>query len=91
MLQNIKLFKSDWEKRKDGKWYLTGCEEATINEQFYKNVVDAKGFFESIGGAEEYKRSRTKCGLKVTMVRSISPDGNNKTVRQFDFDEATND
>ena len=90
MLQNIKLFKSDYEKR-GGKWYLTDFEKTTIDEQFYKNVVDAKGFFESIGGTEEFKRSRTKFGMKVTTARSISPDGNNKIVREFDFNEATND
>lgn len=87
MLVNITVIDSEYEK-KNGVWHLKNRHEHAVNEQYYKNVVDAKEFFIGIGGLETHLRGRTKFGTKTTKVISISPNRDAKHIWQFDFSTA---
>lgn len=88
MLVNISVTDAEYVLTDAGTWHLKNRHEHAVNEQYYKNVVDAKGFFIGIGGKEIHTRGRTKFGTKVTKVTSISPSGECKHVWQFDFSTA---
>ena len=70
-------------ERKDNEWVETGKEEREITERFYENIINSKHFFTNLGGIEKHTKYNTCIGYIVTSVISISPDGENKTIRRF--------
>lgn len=59
----------------------------TITEQQYNYATskDTVKFFKNLGGKESLTKSYTCAGFKVTKIVSVSPDGQNKTVREYKF------
>ena len=69
---------------KNGKaWAETRREEEDVTRTFYCNAVDAIPFFRGLGGKEIVKLGYTKYGYIPIEIHSISPDGQQKTIRQF--------
>lgn len=66
-------------------WELLEEERKTVDRQYYQNTVDAKQFFNNLGGMERHSRSYTPYGYIVTSINSISPDHDKKTTREFIF------
>lgn len=89
MLENILVHEIEKYKveEDDGSetWIVETDKEYTVEEQYYRIVIDAKDFFESIGGTEIHDKERCWCGNMTTYVESISPDGNTKHIWVFDF------
>ena len=70
-------------EKKDNEWVETGKEEREVTESFYENIINSKHFFTNLGGIEKHTKYNTCIGYIVTSVISISPDGENKTIRRF--------
>jgi len=88
MLDNIKLTKIGYQKKEGTKtvWEEIEKEEKTIDEQYYNNIVDAKHFFQNLSGTERHTKGYTSQGYKVIEIVSTSPDKQQKSIYQFDFD-----
>lgn len=67
-------------------WELLDETRKVLKRENYQNTVDAKQFFNNLGGIERHTKSYTQYGYIVTRINSISPDGDTKTVRQFIFE-----
>lgn len=66
-------------------WNLIDKETKTINNEQYKNIVDAKGFFKRLGGSESHTKPYSRNGFCVTKIISVSPDKQSKMVKLFTF------
>ena len=66
-------------------WELLEEKRIEVDRQYYQNTVDAKQFFNNLGGIERHSRSYTPYGYIVTFINSISPDHDTKTTREFIF------
>lgn len=87
MLTKIKTTITRYEKQ-GKKWVETEKEQHFNNEQYVRNVIDARKFFTNLGGYERHDKGYTKYGYRVIRVTSISPDRELKSVYEFDFDNA---
>lgn len=56
-----------------------------IDEQTFKNIVDASPFFGRLGGSETVTKGYTSHGYQVVKIVSKSPNRDEKTIRTFDF------
>ena len=79
---NFKMVRTSYNK-KGSKWIEVEREEKIITKECANNIVNAKGFFEGIGGYEKHLKSYTIYGYVVTTVNSISPDRQQKIVYKF--------
>ena len=70
-------------EKKGNKWVVIEQEEKVINEKYYENIVNARHFFENLGGKEIHYKSYTYIGYIVTTIHSISPDRKSKSVYEF--------
>lgn len=78
----------------DNKYKLTDTEREFIDETFYNNATskDTIKFFKAIGGKEYNKKSNTMYfGRRITKNISISPNGEYKSIRYYDFTDAYED
>lgn len=57
-----------------------------ITQEQYKNMVDSYSFFREFSSSEKQHKSKTKYGLKVTKMESVSPDKTIKHVYNFSFE-----
>lgn len=89
MLTNIDL-KQTIETKRGNRWVVDKVIEQKVDEQFYKNVVNAKKFFRNLGGYERHEKNYTAWGFRVVRVISISPDKTTRHRWEFDFDNANN-
>ena len=64
----------------------TQTETKIIPEEWYKNMVNSKGFFRNLGGYERHEKSYTCHGYIVSRIISISPDRKNKSVYSYNFE-----
>lgn len=87
MLENIKMTKISYIKKEGTKtvWQEIKEEDNFINEKQYNNIIEAKRFFQNLGGYEKHNKSYTCRGYRVTEIISISPDKNQKSIYQFEF------
>lgn len=73
--------------KKTGKVKYKIIKEQTesLSETQYKNCVTPKTikFFKNLGGKESVTRSYNAYGYTITKIKSISPDGENQTIREF--------
>lgn len=67
------------------KWVEINRVEQEIGFEVYKNILEAKTFFKSLGGYERHTKSYTPQGYLVTEVLSLSPNRKFKTLRHFYF------
>ena len=58
-----------------------------INEKQYNNITsdDTLKWFRSLGGTETAQRCYTSAGYKVYKLTSISPDRQQKNIREFEY------
>ena len=70
-------------EKKSNKWVVIEEEEKEINEEYYENIINARHFFENLGGKELHYKSYTYIGYIVTTIHSISPDRQSKSVYEF--------
>ena len=70
-------------EKKGNKWVVIEEEEKEINEKYYENIINARHFFENLGGKELHYKSYTYIGYIVTTIHSISPDRQSKSVYEF--------
>lgn len=68
-------------------YIIESKETKTITEKQYLNIVsdDTCKFFRRLGGSETKTMGYTCNGYKCTKLVSISPDKQNKTIREFQF------
>lgn len=92
MLKNILVHEIEKYKvvEDDGSetWLIETDKEYSVDEEYYNNVVDAKEFFESLGGKEYHTKEACWCGAMTTCVESISPSGDTIHIWEFDFKDA---
>ena len=67
-------------------WVTDSKEVKNIDEQSYNNIVNAKNFMRNLGGRETHQKGYTFKGYKVVKIISTSPDKQNRTIYNFDFD-----
>ena len=60
--------------------------EEFVDKQYHTNCVTSAPFMRRLGGSEHLAREYTKRGYLVTRIISKSPNKQNKTIREFDFD-----
>lgn len=87
MLENIKMTKTSYIKKENTKtvWQVVNEEKDFINEKQYNNIIEAKRFFQNLGGYEKHNKGYTCQGYRVTEIISISPDKKQKSIYRFEF------
>lgn len=74
-------------KKVGNKWSETGTENDKVDWEFYFNTMDAVPTFRNMGGKEKVDVKYTSVGKVPFKVTSINPDGTEKIVREFDFND----
>jgi hypothetical protein len=84
---NIKMTKQYFIKKSGTKnaYQLTETETETITETQYNNIINSASFFRRLGGSCTQQRTYTNAGYKVYKDILTSPDKQNKTIREFEF------
>lgn len=85
-MYNAKIQMVKKEFKKVGKvWVMVKWNEEEVTEEFYNNCVESVKFFKSLGGREKVIRNYTCFGNIPVTIISISPLGDQKTSRHFEF------
>jgi translation initiation factor 2B subunit (eIF-2B alpha/beta/delta family) len=68
-------------------WNVESIEKELCTESEHNNATsnDTIKFFKRLGGKESVERSYTSVGEVVTKIVSTSPNGQNKTIREYKF------
>lgn len=74
-------------KKVGNKWSEIGTENDKVDWEFYFNTMDAVPTFRNMGGKEKVEVKYTKVGKVPFRVTSINPDGTEKIVREFNFND----
>ena len=74
-------------KKVGNKWSETGTENDKVDWEFYFNTMDAVPVFRNMGGKEKVEVKYTAVGKVPFKVTSINPDGTEKIVREFNFND----
>ena len=74
-------------KKVGNKWSETGTENDKVDWEFYFNTMDAVPTFRNMGGKEKVEVKYTAVGKVPFKVTSINPDGTEKIVREFNFND----
>lgn len=74
-------------KKVGNKWSETGTENDKVDWEFYFNTMDAVPTFRNMGGKEKVEVKYTAVGKVPFKVTSINPDGTEKIIREFDFND----
>lgn len=83
----IKITMTTTNYEKSGSRFVeTNTETKDITWEQYFNVIDATPFFKNLGGTERVVKTYTKAGYIPTRITSVSPDKQQKTVREIRFD-----
>ena len=69
--------------KKGNKWIETEKITKEINKDYYNNIITDQ-FYHNISRFIRYTKGYTKAGTLIVKVSAISPDGNEKTVREFE-------
>ena len=81
---NYKLKETRTDFRKIGnKWIETEKTAKEVNKDYYNNIITDQ-FYHNISRSIRYTKGYTKAGTLIVKVSAISPDGNEKTVREFE-------
>jgi len=76
------------EKNPNTKTTYNEIEQNTsfmLADNVEKYFVDSMRFFKNLGGKESLQRAYTIQGYSPTLLTSISPDKQNKTIRKFNY------
>lgn len=74
-------------KKIGNKWSETGTENDKVDWEFYFNTMDAVPVFRNMGGKEKVEVKYTTVGKVPFRVTSINPDGTEKIIREFNFND----
>jgi translation initiation factor 2B subunit (eIF-2B alpha/beta/delta family) len=68
-------------------WNVESIEKELCSESEHHNATnnDTIKFFKRLGGKESVTRLYTSAGYVVTKIVSTSPDGENRTIREYKF------
>ena len=81
---NYKLKETRTDFRKIGnKWIETEKTTEEVNKDYYNNIITDQ-FFHNISRSIRYTKGYTKAGTLIVKVSAISPDGKQKSVREFE-------
>ena len=81
---NYKLKETRTDFRKIGnKWIETEKITKEVNKDYYNNII-TDSFYHNLSRFIRYTKGYTKAGTLIVKVSAISPDGNEKTVREFE-------
>ena len=73
------------EIKNGSRWTAENTTTETIDGEYYVNCIESIPFFRSLDGKERVIKAYTKFGYVPVKIISISPNGLNKTVREFTF------
>lgn len=73
-----------YEKR-DNRWVEVESQVIGLTVDRYMNSIDAAPFFSNLGGKESITPSYLPIGYIPVETKSISPDGQKKTIRRYEF------
>ena len=88
MHKNIKIIETLTRYEKVGKSFKQIEKEVReISQQHYENATstDTIKFFKRLGGTERISRNYTCAGYLIEKITSISPNRENKTIREYQF------
>ena len=81
---NYKLKETRTDFRKIGnKWIETKKEIEEVDKDYYNNIITDR-FYHNISSSIRYIKGYTKAGTLIVKVSAISPDGKQKSVREFE-------
>ena len=86
-MNDIEMIKTSYKMNSNNEYEVEEVETRMIDDEWHKNIIDAKQFFLNLGGKEIHTKKQTKRGRKVVKVVSISPDSTMKSVYEFNFDK----
>ena len=84
-MNNIEMIKTSYKMNSNNEFEVEETETRMIDDEWHKNIVDAKSFFTGLGGTELHTKKQTKRGRKVVKIVSISPDKTMKSIYEFKF------
>lgn len=88
-MKTIEMTTTKLEKNPNTKTTYIEVDKTVENIDFeqYDNITskDTLKFFRRLGGSETATKAYTSQGYKIVRLVSISPDKQNKTVREFKF------
>jgi hypothetical protein len=87
MQVTLKITKLVKKKSTKTVYNVESIETKQIDWEHYKKIVDPKTsqFMRILGGSESVTKSYTCRGYNVVKVVSTSPDKENRTIREFEF------
>lgn len=73
------------EMKNGSRWTVENTTTETIDGEYYVNCLESIPFFKALGGKEKAIKSYTKFGCIPIRLISTSPDGIERTIREFTF------
>lgn len=73
------------ELKNGSRWTVENTTTETIDGEYYVNCLESIPFFKALGGKEKAIKSYTKFGCIPIRLISTSPDGIERTIREFTF------
>ena len=73
------------EIKNGSRWTVENTTTETIGSEYYFNCLESIPFFKALGGKEKAIKSCTKYGNIPVRLISTSPDGMNRTIKEFTF------
>ena len=73
------------EMKNGSRWTVENTTTETIDSKYYFNCLESIPFFKALGGKEKAIKSYTKFGYIPVRLISTSPDGTERTIREFTF------
>ena len=65
------------------KWIETEKEIEEVDKDYYNNIITDR-FYHNLSRSIRYTKGYTKAGTLIVKVSAISPDGKQKSVREFE-------
>lgn len=73
------------EIKNSSRWTAENTTTETIDSEYYFNCLESIPFFKALGGKEKAIKSYTKFGYVPVRLVSTSPNGTERTIREFTF------
>ena len=73
------------ELKNGSHWTAENTTTETIDSEYYFNCLESIPFFKALGGKEKAIKTYTKFGYIPVRLISTSPDGTEKTIKEFTF------
>ena len=73
------------EMKNGSRWTVENTTTETIDGEYYVNCLESIPFFKALGGKEKAIKGYTKFGCLPIRLISTSPDGTERTIKEFTF------